>query len=450
MQTKTYRYIHYFLTEMAIDLIIIIASLYSTFDQEHFPLTAVVFIGGAWLGANLFSIPTGNRRYISYVHTFYRIVQPFLVFSMLYAFVLELFYPNWELNGQVIKYFAFLFILLITGKACFVFALRVYRKLGFGFSNYVIISEGGRGNEARSFFDQRKEGGFQFKGEWSWSSDEVSSSKEMAEYFNANNIDEVYVVESEINEHQLPLVLKAATREGAGVFVFPLKATKYIRFYNFRYINNSSIDEVRKGPLFRPINAARKRLFDIFFSCIVCLTVLSWLLPLLAVLIKLDSKGPVFFFQKRAGKNGKMFTCLKLRTMRVNDGAHVSQARPDDDRITRLGKFLRASSLDELPQFLNVLWGNMSVVGPRPHIDMLNRKFESEISEYSKRMWVKPGITGLSQTYGYRGLTEGVDQMRTRVNADVVYIMNWTLLLDIRIIWKTITESFLFGDENAY
>jgi putative colanic acid biosynthesis UDP-glucose lipid carrier transferase len=435
---------------MVIDLVIIVLSLYSTFNQSEFPLTAVLFIGGIWLAANLFSLPTGNRRYISYVHTFYRVVQPFILFSLLYALVLELLYPNWKLDTHFIKYFAFLFLLLISGKALFVFALRVYRRLGFGYSRYIVVSDGEHGNKVKRMFNSRREGGFQFVAEWNWNSQLMMDTAGMTRFFESHNIDEVYVLQSEINESRLPELLKAANQTGVGVFLFPDKAIKYIRFYNFRYINHSTLNELKKGPLVRPVNAFRKRLFDLLFSIIVCVGLLSWILPLLAVLIKLDSKGPVFFFQKRAGKDGKMFTCLKLRTMRVNEHAHSSQAKPDDDRITKLGRILRATSLDELPQFLNVLWGTMSVVGPRPHIEMLNRKFEPEIADYHKRLWVKPGITGLSQTYGYRGLTEGVEQMKTRVNADVVYIMNWTLLLDIRIIWKTITGSFLFGDENAY
>src|SRR5258705_4443522 len=153
------------------------------------------------------------------------------------------------------------------------------------------------------------------------------------------------------------------------------------------------------------INRVLKRIIDIIFATLMIIFILSWLIPILAVLIKLDSKGPVFFLQKRNKRNGKIFLCLKFRSMIVNQDADLVPAAVNDPRITRIGKFLRRNYLDEFPQFLNVLWGDMSVVGPRPHMISENLRYDELVEHYDYRNKVKPGITGLAQVMGYVGLT---------------------------------------------
>jgi putative colanic acid biosynthesis UDP-glucose lipid carrier transferase len=184
-----------------------------------------------------------------------------------------------------------------------------------------------------------------------------------------------------------------------------------------------------------------KRCFDIFISLFVTIFVLSWLLPLLALIIKLDSRGPVFFIQKRVGFLGRSFRCIKLRTMYTNLDANALQARENDPRITRLGNFLRKSNLDELPQFLNVLAGDMSVVGPRPHMHNDCIAFSRVIDSYKFRSILKPGITGLAQIKGYRGPTENFEKVFKRYQWDAFYIRNANFWLDIRIIRKTAVQT---------
>lgn len=181
-----------------------------------------------------------------------------------------------------------------------------------------------------------------------------------------------------------------------------------------------------------------KRLFDIAFSLMAILFVFSWLFPILALLIRLDSKGPVFFLQKRTGINNKTFICLKFRTMQVNDQADVKQATADDSRITGIGKFLRRTYLDELPQFFNVLSGEMSVIGPRPHMLMHTRQYAGQIKYYLTRHYVKPGISGWAQVNGHLGETQELWQMEKRVECDIEYIKNWTFMWDMKIIWYTV------------
>ena len=206
--------------------------------------------------------------------------------------------------------------------------------------------------------------------------------------------------------------------------------------------------DLENYPLIDQKNLIIKRCFDLLFSTIVIITVLSWVTLILGILIKLESKGPVFFIQPRAGRNGKYFMCLKFRSMRQNAG--VKQATKDDPRITKIGRIIRKLSIDELPQFINVFRGQMSVVGPRPHIKDLNDKYDSTISNYNDRILVKPGITGLSQITGHRGETNGNASMANRIRIDILYLRSWTLYLDLVIIYKTVVDVLFFKSKNAY
>jgi putative colanic acid biosynthesis UDP-glucose lipid carrier transferase len=181
-----------------------------------------------------------------------------------------------------------------------------------------------------------------------------------------------------------------------------------------------------------------KRVFDVVVSSFALVFVLSWLMPLLAVLIKLDSRGPVFFVQRRTGKGGKVFLCYKLRTMVLNQDADLRPALENDARITRVGRFLRKYNLDELPQFLNSLGGSMSIVGPRPHMLIDCNRFASVVPEYKFRNFVKPGITGLAQVKGFHGPAMDARTISMRYGWDAFYIRNADFWLDIRIIRRTV------------
>lgn len=185
-----------------------------------------------------------------------------------------------------------------------------------------------------------------------------------------------------------------------------------------------------------------KRAFDIVFSALVILLVMSWLLPLVALLIKLDSKGPVFFRQKRIGRNGVPFHCLKFRTMIPNEEADEQPAQENDTRITSIGRWLRKLNIDELPQFFNVLRGQMSVVGPRPHMTADCIRFSFVISSYSFRHLVRPGITGWAQVHGYHGPTGDYESIIIRYYWDAMYVRKAGLLLDAKIVMRTIARAF--------
>ena len=202
-------------------------------------------------------------------------------------------------------------------------------------------------------------------------------------------------------------------------------------------------------PLDETLNQIIKRIFDLIFTIVVLFTILIWLIPLIAILIKLDSKGPVLFKQQRAGKRNMPFMCLKFRTMVMESPADFIQATRDDPRITRLGKILRKTSLDEFPQFFNVLLGDMSIVGPRPHPYKLNDDFAQKVRKLNSRHYVKPGISGLAQCMGYRGETKSVLEMKHRIMLDRFYVENWSLIFDLKIIIKTVV-SLLNATEKAF
>jgi putative colanic acid biosynthesis UDP-glucose lipid carrier transferase len=197
-------------------------------------------------------------------------------------------------------------------------------------------------------------------------------------------------------------------------------------------------------------NRLLKRAFDILFSLVVILGILSWLTPVLYVLLKLESKGSVFFIKDRNGLDYKKFKCYKFRTLKVgkSDENHVSI---NDNRVTTIGRFLRKTSIDELPQFINVLKGEMSVVGPRPHMLAYNKAYSKQVDNVHlmARHRILPGVTGLAQVRGFRGAIEKNSDIIGRVKLDLFYIRNWSILLDIKIIFNTLL-SLLKGDDKAY
>lgn len=192
-----------------------------------------------------------------------------------------------------------------------------------------------------------------------------------------------------------------------------------------------------------------KRTFDLTFTLFAFVFVLWWLIPLFALLVKLSSKGPVFFIQTRTGMHNKPFLCIKFRSMYVNEHANVKQATRNDSRVTPIGYFLRKFSLDELPQFINVFLGQMSVVGPRPLMLKHTEQYAQQMDSFMMRHRVKPGITGLSQIKGYRGEMHDNRMLRNRLKFDLFYLSKWNLFLDIVIIIKSL-KLMMFGDDNAY
>lgn len=217
---------------------------------------------------------------------------------------------------------------------------------------------------------------------------------------------------------------------------------------DFMYLDSFPIQTYKKYPLDNSFNQILKRLFDVLFSLLMLVLVLWWLLPLLAVVLLITQGYPIIFVQRRNGLNGKEFDCYKFRTMRADRHNNRKPTEKNDPRVTKFGKILRVTSLDELPQFFNVLKGDMSVVGPRPHMVSENESYSEVIKRYALRHYVKPGITGLAQIRGYRGAIECNEDMEMRIRTDIYYVRNWSFLLDMYIIYRTV-RLMIVGDENA-
>jgi putative colanic acid biosynthesis UDP-glucose lipid carrier transferase len=215
------------------------------------------------------------------------------------------------------------------------------------------------------------------------------------------------------------------------------------------YLSDMPVLALRGDPLEDMGNRIKKRTLDLLVSSAVMILILSWLIPLIAILIKLESKGPVFFKQLRSGKNDQPFYCLKFRSMRMNDTSDLQSATRHDPRITSIGRFLRKSSLDEFPQFINVFFGEMSLVGPRPHMLKHSTEFSKMVAHYMSRQFLKPGITGWAQINSFRGEIKSQAEIEGRVAGDLWYFENWTIWLDIRIMFLTIYQVFA-GHKNAY
>jgi len=218
---------------------------------------------------------------------------------------------------------------------------------------------------------------------------------------------------------------------------------------HLEYLKDIPVLSLRKEPLDDVGNRIKKRLFDLAISSLVTIFILSWLIPIVSLLIWLDSRGPIFFIQQRSGKNGKTFNCIKFRSMRVNKDSNEKQATKNDKRVTKLGSFLRKSNLDEMPQFFNVLMSDMSIVGPRPHMLKHTDDYSKLLNRYMVRHFLKPGITGWAQIHGYRGEIKHMQDINNRVEYDIWYLENWSIWLDTRIILMT-AFNMAKGEKNAY
>ena len=269
-------------------------------------------------------------------------------------------------------------------------------------------------------------------------------------YFGKMPIDEIYCSMQCMEEKIARYLIREADSHMIRIKFLPDFYQIFRRRSTINYMGAVPVLSIRQEPLTFDSNVIIKRVFDICFSLFVIVFILSWLTPVIGLLIKLGSKGPVFFKQDRSGINNKPFKVYKFRSMRmVRDIGEDRQAVKNDVRLTKLGAFLRRSSLDELPQFWNVLLGDMTVVGPRPHMLAHTDKFSREVDTYMVRHFVKPGITGWAQDNGCRGETRTVEAIEERVRHDVWYIENWSLMLDLKIIFLTVWNVFL-GEENAY
>lgn len=255
--------------------------------------------------------------------------------------------------------------------------------------------------------------------------------------------------DNKIDVNLFERIVNLAEHKMIRIYMDPNFKYKYLSPYYLDIIQDVPFLKLLKEPLSSPRKQILKRVFDILFSLFVIIFILSWLLPIVAIIIKLESKGPVFFLQKRSGLNNEPFNCIKFRSMSVNEVADLQIAKKNDSRVTKFGAFMRKTSVDELPQFINVFLGDMSVVGPRPHMLSQTEQYSKITKKYMTRHVVKPGITGWAQVMGSRGEIFSDRDMEKRIEKDIWYIQHWSFFLDLKIIFLTF-YNILKGDEQAY
>jgi len=389
----------------------------------------------------------------------YRFTTPIKILSLLgvqlllFALIIFSFYGFFMEFSQdretILKYCALTFTAIGMLKFGIFYFLKSYRTvLGGNFRRVVILGKTAYTEQLATFFKNNPDYGYKIIQLYD-ALDTQTSLEEVYASIIEKGVDEVYCSLSSFDNEIIREITDFTDNNLKILKFIPDNTEVFTKKLNYQYLGITPVLALREIPIDTPLNQFIKRSFDILMSLAVLIGILSWLTPILAILIKLESKGPVFFKQKRNGLDYEEFFCYKFRSMRPNPTADLHQVRKNDVRITRVGRFLRKTSIDEMPQFINVLLGDMSVVGPRPHMVSHTHMYAERIDKFMVRHFIKPGITGLAQVSGFRGEVEDDDHIINRVKFDIFYVENWSLLLDIKIIIQTVIKA-IKGDERAY
>ncbi|MCY1221431.1 UDP-glucose:undecaprenyl-phosphate glucose-1-phosphate transferase [compost metagenome] len=388
-------------------------------------------------------------RYTKVIEIFSSILKQYFFFLLInFAFIG--FYLKFSEPSKMIQFVSFSVILVGFAKFFIYFSLRRFRVVfGGNFRKVVIVGNGKSVSQLEEFFNENPDYGYKLEKKFTLIPNKKEQLEECFNFVMENKIDEIYCSLAELSNAEVNKFIDFTDNNLKILKFLPDNKEVLARNLIFDYYDYIPIISIRNIPLDETANKIIKRAFDIIFSLVVIIGILSWLIPILAILIRIESKGSVFFKQKRNGLNYKEFYCYKFRSMRLNEIADIYQVSKNDPRITKVGKFIRKTSIDEMPQFFNVLLGDMSVVGPRPHMVSHTEMYARRIDKFMVRHFIKPGITGLAQTKGFRGEVESDKDIIYRVKFDIFYLENWSLLLDIKIIFLTVVNA-IKGEEKAY
>ena len=367
--------------------------------------------------------------------------------TVLVAITLQLFVTI-ALNGLIKTFYSriFLFytylsfsILLLLGRKFTYFLYRKYLQKKLKQNAIVVFGEEDRIQDVNDFIEENISTETQNLIHLNEKKGFIEKLNELSERL---FISEIYLPVSSFNESEVDQISNFCDNNFARLrIVFDWKKISARNLIATKY-NQITIFKVASTPLDDPYNALLKRVMDVLFSGFLFVFLFSWLFPIIAIAVKLSSKGPVFFIQERSGINNKCFRCYKFRSMHLNQQADLQQATQNDPRITKLGAFLRRTSLDETPQFINVLKGDMSVVGPRPHMIKHTEEYSELVGNFMNRHTIKPGITGLAQIKGFRGEIDDLSLLQNRLRLDRFYVNNWSWTLDVKIVLLTILTIF--------
>jgi len=439
---------------LLLNFVFVLGFLFSTdislISANH--LLFFIYLNVIWLvlvvlfGAYQFKRNTEKKELLK---AYIKIIVFFFFFFLLFFQLKPLnYYPRDFLDFV----FPFYTILILIWKLSLHYFFLYIRNKGYNFRRAIIIGNSQDSRALYSYLLNNKWYGYRcfgFVGEKNHeTSPYLGNIEELHKILKAKNIDEVFLDLTSLPENVKNELYKVLNKFPVSIKLVPqfgLFGHKYFELTKYGHI---PVIEVNPGPLSYWYNKLIKRITDMGISLVICVAVLSWLIPLILLMnIMFDRKG-VFFTQKRTSINGREFKIIKFRSMKINDIQDQKKAKEKDERITTLGHFLRKTSIDELPQFINVLLGQMSVVGPRPHMLKHTELYNNVVEKFMVRHSVKPGITGLAQVSGYRGEVKKLSDIRKRVEMDVQYIENWTINLDLKIILKTMW-LLIKGQEEA-
>ena len=439
--------------QLIIDIFLINAIVYFIYDKEYLNFYFLSYISFFWLITSYFLGFYKVYRYTRTLRLYTLLAKQFLIFVLGYFAYFGIFREGDIVNNQFLI-LSSIFFSISFFKFLWFFLLKKYRSFGKNFRTTIVVGFDDSSKNIIKLFKSKSNLGYKYLGFFSnktyKNKDYLGNIESVFEFVSLNNVDEIYCSLTQLTANQIKEINKFAIEKNIFLKLIPNSNELYSKNQSVEFYDDTlMVLNVNKLPFEFAENFYVKRIFDIFFSLFVCIFLLSWLIPILWVLVKLESKGPLIFKQEREGINGSEFVCYKFRSMKINDLSNKVHATKNDTRVTKLGAFLRKTSMDELPQFFNVLLGDMSVVGPRPHLESLSLEYQKDVDDYLKRHIVKPGITGLAQISGYRGEIKTKADIKNRVRLDIFYIENWSFLLDLKIIIKTVLNVFK-GEEKAY
>ena len=432
-----------------VDLMIVNLTAYFLPINLSEPILFHAYITLSWI-----ILSTKNEFYSIYRYTKVPIVfgkifvQFFFFFLILYAFIG--FFKQPLMSRFALAQYAVAVLLVITTikMLAYIMFMEFRGDIVGGERKVVVLGKNKKTDQLVYTFKERVEYGYQVIKQFSTDAKDFEMHN-CFEFILKNDIHEIYCSTTSLKDEEMTAIINFADNNLKTLKFIPDNKNIFAKKLKFEYFDYIPVLSLRDIPLHSPINALIKRIFDILFSLFVIVCLLSWLTPLLAILITLESRGPVFFRQSRNGIDNREFYCYKFRSMAPNLDADEHQATKNDMRITKVGKFIRRTSIDELPQFYNVFFGTMSVVGPRPHMVKHTNEYSDKVDKYMVRHFVKPGITGLAQVRGYRGEIEKDTDIQNRIKFDIFYIENWSLFLDLKIIIQTVINA-IKGEAKAY
>lgn len=438
---------------------LIVDKSYIFWAQNKNYLPVVLVFNLIWLlSANITSLyeQVLNKDSIS---TYQSVFKTYLLFVCLICFTIIIIIGTkpYFITREYLFYALALFGFLVgIWKLIFLAIRRSDRNLLVDARNVIIVGAGTIGQDLFHYFQSNSGRGYNVLGFFDDNPQRITDKRmylgntdNCIDYVITNQVDEIFCALPVSSSDKIEKLMLDADKHLIRFKIVPeyyIASKKSMFVQNFDHI---PVIAVRSEPLESMLNRMVKRLFDFVFSCFVIVFILSWLYPILAIIIKIQSRGPVMFVQLRSGRDNLPFKCYKFRSMRMNNDSDKTQATRGDKRITKIGAFMRRTSVDELPQFFNVLMGEMSIVGPRPHMLSHTEEYSKLIDQFMVRHFMKPGITGWAQVKGHRGETKTTDDMMNRVEADVWYLENWSFLLDLKIIFLTVWNT-LRGEENAF